>query len=98
MKRLRGAYQISERLLDQSSENGRRQYRVTSESLGDDQNGGLGMFALEEWFQQRTGQPLSPAIRLLMTAPFQPAAELKQQLVLHVGSTQLADGLMQLPE
>jgi len=86
------------RFLDQSSDNGRRQYRVTSESLGDDQNGGLGMFALEEWFQQRTGQPLSPAIRLLMTASFQPAAELKQQLVLHVGSTQLADGLMQLPE
>jgi hypothetical protein len=86
------------RYLESPAENGRRQYRVTSESLGDHQTGGMGIFALEEWFQQRTGQTLPPAIRLLMIAPFQPAAELKQQLVLQVSSTQLADGLMQLPE
>jgi hypothetical protein len=86
------------RCLDHSEVNGRRQYRVTFESLGDDHNGGLGMFALEEWFQQRTGRPLSPAIRLLMTARFQPALEMKHQLVLHVPSAYVADGLMQLSE
>jgi hypothetical protein len=86
------------RTLDQPDSNGRRQYRVTSESLGDGQDRGLSLFALEEWFQQRTGQSLSPAIRLLKTAPFHPAAEMKQQLVLHVSSSHLADGLMQLPE
>jgi len=84
--------------VEPSGDDGRRQYRVTSDSLGGEHNGGMGIFALEEWFQQRTGQALSPAIRLLMTAPYQPAAEFKQQLVLHVSSTQLADGLMQLPE
>jgi hypothetical protein len=86
------------RYLDHPLPNGRRQYRVSFDSLGDSENGGLGMFALEEWFQQRTSRPLSPAIRLLMTAKFQPAAEMKNQLVLHVSSAYVADGLMQLTE
>jgi hypothetical protein len=86
------------RYLDHPLSNGRRQYRVNFDSLGDSENGGLGMFALEEWFQQRTGRPLSPAIRLLMTAKFQPAAEMKNQLVFHVPSAYVADGLMQLSE
>jgi hypothetical protein len=84
------------RSLESPGENGRRQYRVTSDSLGDPS--GLGIFALEEWFQQRTGQALPPAIRLLMISRFQPPAELKQQLILHVSSSQIADGLMQLPD
>jgi len=85
-------------LLSQPGNNGQRQYRVTSASLMVGQNGGLGLHSLEEWFQQRTGRSLTPAVRLLLTAPYQPAVELKQQLVLHVASSDVADGLLQLPE
>jgi len=81
-----------------SGNNGKRQYRITSGSLGAGQDGGLGIHALEEWFQQRTGRSLTPAVRLLITAPYQPAVELKHQLVLHVSSPDVADGLMQLTE
>jgi hypothetical protein len=84
--------------LNQPGNNGKRQYRITSASLTAGQDGGLGIHSLEEWFQQRTGRSLSPAVRLLLTAPYQPAAELKQQLVLHVASSEVADGLLQLPE
>jgi len=84
--------------LSQPDNNGQRQYRVTSASLMAGQDGGLGLHSLEEWFQQRTGLSLTPAVRLLLTAPYQPAVELKQQLVLHVASSDVADGLLQLPE
>jgi len=81
-----------------SGNNGKRQYRITSGSLGAVQDGGFGIHALEEWFQQRTGRSLTPAVRLLITAPYHPAVELKHQLVLHVSSPDVADGLMQLTE
>jgi hypothetical protein len=78
--------------------NGSRLFRVTSSSLREAIDGGWGMYSLEEWFQQRTGRSLTPAIRLLMTAPLQPAVELKQQLVLFVNYPEVADGLLQLTE
>ncbi len=46
---------------------------------------------------QRTGQPLSPAARLLLTAAHAPAPELRRLLVLHVATAALADGLQQWP-
>src|SRR5205823_1532710 len=84
--------------LSQPGNNGQRQYRVTSASLMVGQNGGLGLHSLEEWFQQRTGRSLTAAVRLLLTAPYQPVVELKEQLVLHVASSDVADGLLQLSE
>src|SRR5262249_55785470 len=72
--------------------------RVTSTSLRAALDGGWDIYSMEEWFQQRTGHSLTPAVRLLMTAPLQPAAELKQQLVLLVSSPEVADGLLQLKE
>jgi hypothetical protein len=86
------------RFLDQAGNNGKRQYHITSASLAEGQNAGLGIHVLEEWFQQRTGRSLTPAVRLLMTAPYQPAVELKQQLILQVSSPEVADGLLQLTE
>jgi hypothetical protein len=83
---------------EQVSNNGRRLYRVTSTSLRAALDGGWDIYSMEEWFQQRTGHSLTPAVRLLMTAPLQPAAELKQQLVLLVSSPDVADGLLQLKE
>jgi hypothetical protein len=53
---------------------------------------------LEGWFQQRTGQPLTAAARLLLTAAQAPAPRLRRHLVLHVASPELADGLVQWPQ
>ena len=84
--------------LDEPGRKGQRRYRITSSSLAEGQNGGLGIQALEEWFQQRAGRSLPPAVRLLLTAPYQPAVELRHQLVLHVSSPEMAEGLLQLSE
>lgn len=77
--------------------NGRRGYRLTPESLAAAREAGVTLPTLETWFQQRTGQPLSPAARLLLTGAQQPPPELKRHLVLHVASEAVADGLMQWP-
>src|SRR5262249_56398167 len=58
---------------------------------------GLNPSLLEAWFQQRTGQPVSPAARLLLAAGAQTAPVLRAALVLHVATPELADGLMQWP-
>jgi hypothetical protein len=78
--------------------NGRRQYRLTPASLAAARESGLGLSALESWFVQRTGQPLSPATRLLMTGSQLPPPELRHHLVLHVATPELAEGLLQWPE
>lgn len=75
-----------------------RWYRVTPESLGRARQQGVTARQLEDWFQQRSGQPLSAAIRMLLAAPHLPAAELRQHWVLRVASADLADGLLQWPE
>src|SRR5262249_43427301 len=75
--------------------NGRRQYRLTPASLAAARAGGWSVPLLESWFLQRTGQSLSPAARLLLTAGQQPSPELQRHLVLHVATEETADGLMQ---
>src|SRR5262249_7102894 len=77
------------------SANGRRLYRITPASL---KAGGASAAALETWFQQRTGQPLSAAARLLLTGGQAPAPVFRRHLVLHVASPEIADGLTQWPE
>jgi hypothetical protein len=76
---------------------GRRQYRMTPATLAAAREAGLGVPALEAWFRQRAGQPLSDAARLLLTAPQVPPPRLQRHLVLHVDSEETADGLMQWP-
>jgi hypothetical protein len=78
--------------------NGRRQFRMTAESVAAGRAAGLALRALEEWFPQRTGQPLSPAGRLLMTGGQLPAADLRHHLVLHLPTADLADGILQWPD
>jgi hypothetical protein len=80
-----------------SGKDGRRAYRVTPTSAAAGRESGLSLRALEEWFSQRTPQPLSPAARLLMTGSQLPAAELHRHLVLHVATPELAEGLLQWP-
>jgi hypothetical protein len=75
----------------------RRRYRLTPATLAGGRDGGVSVRALDEWFLQRAGQPLSPAARLLLTGSLAPPVELKRQLVLHVATPEVADGLMQWP-
>lgn len=78
--------------------NGRRQYRLTPESLSAGRAAGLSLTALETWFYQRAGLPLPAAARLLMTAGQGEAPRLCRHLVLHVASEELADGIEQWPQ
>ena len=55
------------------------------------------MGTLESWFQQRCGQLLSPAARMLLIGNQSPPSTLQRLLVLQVASEDLADGLLQWP-
>lgn len=82
---------------DRSAMNGRRQYRLTPESLAAARDRGLTSSYLDEWFQQRSGRPLTAAARLLLNGPQLSPLELRPQLVLHVSAEDIADGLLQWP-
>jgi hypothetical protein len=83
---------------DRGAVNGRRQYRLTPESVTAGRDSGFGINALEHWFLQRSGQPLSAAARLMLHGGQVPPLVLRRQLVLHVASEAIADGLVQWPE
>jgi hypothetical protein len=76
---------------------GRRYYRLTPASIAAARDQGVTLAYLERWFAQRTGLPISAAALLLMTGLDAAPVELRRQLVLHVGSEHLADGLQQWP-
>jgi hypothetical protein len=78
--------------------NGRSQYRVTPASLAAGGQNGLDLRDVENWFVQRTGRPVSPAVRLLLTGALIPPLEARRQLVLHVETPEVADGLQQWPD
>jgi hypothetical protein len=83
---------------DRAPVNGRRLYRLTPGSLAQARAAGMGVGTLEAWFQQRVGQPLPPAARLLLTGPQVPSPQLRKLLVLQVADEELADGLQQWPQ
>jgi hypothetical protein len=76
---------------------GRTVYRVTPQSLAAGQSNGLELRELEDWFQQRTGRSLSPAVKLLLTGDQAPPLQVRRQLILHVATPEIADGLEQWP-
>jgi hypothetical protein len=75
----------------------RRQYRLTPASLSRAREQGVTAGFLNRWFEQRTGMPLPAAGRLLLNAAETPAPELRREIVLHVASAEIADGLQQWP-
>ncbi len=83
--------------LDGAGVNGRRRYRLTPASLSGSRASGMELHELEEWFLQRTGQPLSAAARMILNGSALPPLVLRRQLVLHVATPELADGLLQWP-
>jgi hypothetical protein len=76
---------------------GRRVYRLTPASLVTARQQGVTPAFLARWFEQRTGQPLPPSARLLLTAAETPPPELRRQTILHVADPEIADGLQQWP-
>ncbi|MFO0875933.1 MAG: helicase-associated domain-containing protein [Gemmataceae bacterium] len=84
-------------LVDRSGANGKRQYRLTPASLSRARTEGMSLTSLETWFQQRTGEEVSPAARLLLTGGQLDAPRLRRHLVLHVGLPEIAEGLLQWP-
>jgi hypothetical protein len=83
--------------LDRPGPGGHRQYRVTPASLAQVRDGVLGLRVLEDWFVQRTGHPVPPAVRLLLSGGQLPPLELRREVVLSTGSPEVADGLFQWP-
>jgi hypothetical protein len=84
-------------LVDNPATPGRRVYRLTPASLAAARGQGMTLAGLAEWFEQRTGLPLAPAARLLFSSAELPPVELRRQLVLHVATSEIADGLLQWP-
>jgi len=84
-------------LLNGSSSPTQRHYRLTPGSLGLARSAGMQLGTLETWFQQRCGQPLSAAARMLMLGNQLPPSKFQRLLVLQVGNVELADGLLQWP-
>jgi hypothetical protein len=84
-------------LVDRAVTGGKRRYQLTPASLARARETGWGLPNLEAWFSQRTGQPVTPAARLLLTGAQLPAPRLQRHLVLHVEVPELADGIMQWP-
>jgi len=85
-------------LLAGTTSNGKRQYRLTPTSLSAARAGGLLLSTLEGWCQQRAGQPLPAAARMLLVAGQLPPPQFERHLVLQVASAEMADGLLQWPE
>ncbi|MCE9565434.1 MAG: helicase-associated domain-containing protein [Planctomycetes bacterium] len=77
--------------------NAPRRFRLNPELLRKTvQNNSLA--DIDGWFIDRTGQPLSPAGRLLMLGPQVAPPTAAQLLVVRFPSSELADGVMQWPE
>jgi hypothetical protein len=53
---------------------------------------------IDAWFVDRTGQPLSPAGRLLMLGPQMSPTTATRLLVVRFPTSEMADGAMQLPQ
>ncbi len=88
-----------ERFADKAGSDGsaRRLYRMTPGSLARGRERGIGIRNLEEWFPQRTGEPLPPAARLLLAGAELPPLTVRQLTVVEAPSAIIADGLMQWP-
>lgn len=83
-----------------ATENPRRRFRVTRESIGRAAEGGLTAATLAQWFLARTGAPIPPAVRMMLLAGSSrvPALQTDRPLVLHTPSAEILDGLLQHPD
>ena len=75
---------------------GLRRFRVSPESVRR-ALGTLPLADLDDWFQTRTGEPLSPAAKLFAVGAGLPPPTAERHLVVHLPTAGVADGLVQWP-
>jgi hypothetical protein len=78
--------------------NGVRKYLLTPTSLRRASDGVDTLESLDRWFVARTGEPLSPAGRLLVVGRGVPPLTSSTLTIVRVANAELADGLAQWPQ
>lgn len=78
--------------------NDTRQYKITFATLDQARQQGLSVKYLEDWFLQRTGQPISMAARFLWSDRASSTVTVQPVLIVRIASEAQADGLWQWPE
>ena len=74
-----------------------RRVMITPASLRSSQQLGLSLSELEQWFTDRTGNMLSPAVRMLFLGSSGMAGECRNRIVMRFPSELLTDGVLQWP-
>ena len=72
-----------------------RQYRITPETAAAVRQQGLTVAELDQWSQDRSGEPLAPSARLLLAGADGSAGEMRRLLVLTLPSDAVTDGVCQ---
>ena len=77
----------------------RRWFEVTPSSLSRAAGNGMTIAAMSRWFEQRTGEPVPAAVRLLLHAadPTAPPFTTARPVVMTTPTPELLDGLLQHP-
>ncbi len=86
--------------VEEASSQQRRVYQLTPETLKNAEQAGFTETTLEDWFQQRMGRSLTPAVHLILGPKTMDSipAQLEPMLVIHLENEQMADGITQWPE
>jgi hypothetical protein len=85
------------RVAEAADERSGKVYRMTQPSLRRAEREGLTVAGLDEWFLQRSGQPLPPAARLLLTGSQLGPLTVERRFLLEVRDETTAEGLLQWP-
>ncbi|NBY02384.1 MAG: hypothetical protein EBQ87_10450, partial [Planctomycetes bacterium] len=85
--------------VEDASSQQRRVYQLSPETLKKADQLGFTPTVLDDWFQQRLGHPLTPAIQLILGAKSDAVPpKVENMLVVHLENELIADGIMQWPE
>lgn len=82
---------------DSNGEEGLR-YVLTPQTLLTARRQGIDARELDAWYRRRTGQPIPPAARLLLTGDATPPLTLEKLTILRTPTAEVADGLVHWPE
>lgn len=85
--------------VEDASSQQRRVYQISPETLKRADQLGYTPTALDEWFQHRLGNSITPAIKLVLGAKSDTVApRVESMLVVHFENEEMTDGVMQWPE
>jgi hypothetical protein len=77
---------------------GIRRFAISPDSLSRGVRAGLTLSELEQWFDQRCGQPVPASVRLFLTGSTSGTIEFVRMFVLLLPSPEVTDGILQWPE